>query len=111
MSLLSAVVAANPLPETKSQTNPVQRTNDAPGSAVETKDSVEKAYEKLVEDDDAAQAEVDQWIQENNEFAAKGAGVRPEDLNRRIRDRRRNRRRDLQAGHCLIMARCRRSHS
>jgi tetratricopeptide (TPR) repeat protein len=48
---------------------------------------VEQEYTKLVEDDDAAQAEVDRWIQENNAFAAKGAGAKPADLNRRIRGR------------------------
>lgn len=41
----------------------------------------------MVEADDEAQAEVDQWIKENNEFAAKGAGVRSTDLNRRIKER------------------------
>ena len=36
---------------------------------------VEKEYKKLMEDDDAAQAEVDQWIRDNDAAAAKGAGV------------------------------------
>jgi len=50
-------------------------------------DRVEQEYTKLVEDDDAAQAEVDKWIQDNNAFAAKGAGAKPADLNRRIHER------------------------
>ena len=41
----------------------------------------------LVEDDDAAQAEVDKWIEENNQFAAKGAGVPAGDLNQRIKQK------------------------
>jgi tetratricopeptide (TPR) repeat protein len=40
-----------------------------------------------VEQDDAAQAEVDKWIQENNAFAAKGAGLSREAMRRRILDR------------------------
>ena len=42
---------------------------------------------QLMEADDAAQAEVDQWIRENDEAAAKGAGVPSADLRRRIHDR------------------------
>src|SRR5437868_7037437 len=33
-------------------------------NSVETADAVNREYEKLMEDDDAAQAEVDQWIQD-----------------------------------------------
>jgi len=50
-------------------------------------DSVEKEYQKLLADDDDAQAEVDKWIKENQEFAAKGAGLPPQQLKRRILDR------------------------
>jgi tetratricopeptide (TPR) repeat protein len=50
----------------------------------ESKQSVEKEYEKLMEDDDAAQAEVDQWIQDNEKFAAKGAGISQEEMKRKI---------------------------
>jgi tetratricopeptide (TPR) repeat protein len=50
-------------------------------------DPVEQQYTKLLEDDDAAQAEVDKWIQDNNAFAANGAGAKPADLNRRIHER------------------------
>ena len=32
-------------------------------------------------EDDAAQAEVDKWIQDNNAFAAQGAGESKEELN------------------------------
>jgi len=52
-----------------------------------TDEGVEKEYKKLLEADDAAQAEVDKWIQENDEAAAKGGGVPSADLQRRIRDR------------------------
>jgi tetratricopeptide (TPR) repeat protein len=66
-----AVVPANPPPAT------------APGAD----DSVEKEYKKIMEADDDAQAEVDQWIRDNDAAVARGAGVPAADLKRRIRDR------------------------
>jgi tetratricopeptide (TPR) repeat protein len=48
---------------------------------------VEKEYQKLLADDDDAQAEVDGWIEDNGRFAAKGAGIPEAELNRRIRTR------------------------
>lgn len=54
---------------------------------VSTNDPVERELQKLMEADDAAQAEVDQWIQDNEKFAAQGAGVSREELNSRIRKR------------------------
>jgi len=40
-----------------------------------------------MEQDDEAQAEVDKWIRENDEFTAKGAGAPPVELKRRIKER------------------------
>jgi tetratricopeptide (TPR) repeat protein len=76
-----ALAAANP----SVSTNQVRQTNavTTPGP----NDPVEKEYQKLIEDDDEAQAEVDKWIKDNNEFTAKGAGAKPEDLNRRIKEK------------------------
>lgn len=48
---------------------------------------VEAEYQKLMEADDLAQAEVDEWIKENNKFAAQGAGVEAALLNARIEKR------------------------
>jgi tetratricopeptide (TPR) repeat protein len=53
-------------------------------NSVETADAVEKEYEKLMEDDDAAQAEVDQWIQDNEKFAVQGAGLSQPEMKRKI---------------------------
>jgi tetratricopeptide (TPR) repeat protein len=53
----------------------------------EANDPVEKEYKKLMEDDDAAQAEVDEWIKDNQEAATRGAAVPTADLQRRIRER------------------------
>ena len=50
-------------------------------------DPVEKEFKKLMEEDDAAQAEVDKWIRDNAEFAAKGGGVPNPELNKKILDR------------------------
>ncbi len=56
-------------------------------SATNSTDAVEKRLDKILEQDDAAQAEVDKWIQENQAFAEKGAGVSREQLRQRIQDR------------------------
>jgi tetratricopeptide (TPR) repeat protein len=50
-------------------------------------DPVEKEFLKLLEGDDAAQAEVDRWITENNEFRAQGGGIEQALLNSRITKR------------------------
>ncbi|MGD0262781.1 MAG: tetratricopeptide repeat protein [Verrucomicrobiota bacterium] len=62
-------------------------TNPPPVTVPDANDPVEKEYKKLLEDDDDAQAEVDQWIRDNDAAAAKGAGVPSADLRLRIRDR------------------------
>lgn len=50
-------------------------------------DPVEREFKRLMEADDAAQAEVDEWIVENSKFAAEGAGASNKELNKRILDR------------------------
>src|SRR3989442_15967905 len=92
MAVLGAVLATN-LPSAVSDV--VRQTEGGRGrdalvtgaALAPPGDPVEKEYQKLVEDDDAAQAEVDKWIQENNEFTAKGAGANPQEFNHRIQDR------------------------
>ena len=54
---------------------------------VNPNDPAEKELGKLMEDDDAALAEVDRWIQTNNALVAAGAGESKEALNQRIRAR------------------------
>ncbi len=49
-----------------------------------TNDPVEKEFQKLMEEDDDAQADADKWIRDNQEFAAKGAGEPDAELNKRI---------------------------
>jgi tetratricopeptide (TPR) repeat protein len=50
-------------------------------------DPVEAEFERLLERDDEAQAEVDVWIRENTAFAAEGGGVPDVELNIRILQR------------------------
>jgi tetratricopeptide (TPR) repeat protein len=52
-----------------------------------TNDPVEQALEKIMQEDNAARAEVDKWITENQAFADKGAGLPNAEMNRRIRAR------------------------
>ncbi len=47
-------------------------------------DPVEKEFQRLMEQDDAAQEEVDRWIKDNQQFAAKGAGVPRDQLRAKI---------------------------
>jgi tetratricopeptide (TPR) repeat protein len=82
--LLGALLAVSQLP---AATNVVVPTTNASVTAPDPNDPVEKEYKKLMEDDDAAQSEADGWIRDNEQFAAKGAGVPAAELNRRIRDR------------------------
>lgn len=63
------------------------RKADLSTKAADADDPVEKELEKLMEQDDEAQDEVDKWILENQKFAAEGAGVPNAELNRRIRNR------------------------
>jgi len=81
IGLFGLVLAANILCAA-SQT--VIKTATPSVTSTNSDDPVEKEYRKLMADDDAAQAEVDKWISENEEFKAKGAGVPDRELNQRI---------------------------
>jgi tetratricopeptide (TPR) repeat protein len=84
VGLLGALVATN---QPAAVSNLVLQTTGISVTVPDPNDPIEKEYHKLLADDDAAQAEVDEWIQENERFAAKGAGAEAADLNRRIRER------------------------
>jgi len=83
--LLGVLMAAGQLPAATNLA--VAPTNSPPAAAPGAVDPVEKEYKLIMEADDAAQAEVDQWIRDNDAAVAKGAGVPSADLKRRIRDR------------------------
>ncbi len=84
IGLLSALVATN---QPAAVSNLVEQTTGVKVEIVDPDDPVEREYTKLMEDDDAALAEVDRWIQENKAFAAKGAGMPAAEVNARIKAR------------------------
>jgi Flp pilus assembly protein TadD len=81
IGLLGALVATN---QPRVVSNVVQQTTGVPVSIPNPNDPAEKELDQLMDKDDAAQAEVSKWIQDNNAFAAQGAGESREELNRRI---------------------------
>lgn len=81
VGLIGALLATNQL---AAVSNIVEKTL-GPGIVVpDPNDPVEKEFKGVMDADDAAQAEVDEWIQTNDRFAARGAGVPNAELNQRI---------------------------
>ncbi len=85
--ILSFVLAAAAALPAQAQTHPATPPASGVVAASATNAVVEKEYQALLAEDDAAQAEVDRWIVENNAFKAKGAGAPDAELNARIRTR------------------------
>lgn len=84
IGVLGALVATN---QPAALSNLVTQTTGISVAAINTNDPAEQELSKLEDDDDAAMQQVDGWIRENQEFAAKGAGIPDAELNRRIRER------------------------
>jgi tetratricopeptide (TPR) repeat protein len=84
IGLLSALVATNP---PAAVSNLVQKQTGLSVPIADVNDPVERAYRKLLEDDDAAQAEVDEWIQERNRKSDAQTDVEKAALNLRIQRR------------------------
>src|ERR1043166_1896791 len=84
VGVVSALVATN---QPLALSNLLLKKAGAPLAIAHSNDPAEKELRKLMEQDDEAQTEVDQWIRENNDFVAKGAGVPAAALNERIRKR------------------------
>lgn len=84
IGVLGALVASN---QPAALSNLVTQTTGISVTAINTNDPVEQELSKIEDDDDAAMEQVDGWIRENQEFAAKGAGIPNDELNRRIRER------------------------
>jgi tetratricopeptide (TPR) repeat protein len=72
IGLLSALVATN---QPIALSNFVAQTTGVSLEVTDPNDPVEKAYRKLLDEDDAAQEEVDKWIRDNEAFKEKGAGI------------------------------------
>jgi tetratricopeptide (TPR) repeat protein len=83
--LLSVVVATNP--PAVAVSNEIQQTTGISVTVPDANDPAEQELQKLMADDDAAQAEVDKWIRDNSDFSAQGAGVPKDELNKRIMER------------------------
>jgi tetratricopeptide (TPR) repeat protein len=81
IGLLSALLATN---QPQAVSNLIQQNTGMSIEVVNPNDPAELELQRLMMDDDAAQAEVDKWIRDNNNFSAQGAGEPNAELNKRI---------------------------
>jgi tetratricopeptide (TPR) repeat protein len=84
IGLVGAVLATN---QPAAVSNLVQQNTGITVTLANTNDAVQQELQKLMDADDASQAEVDKWIRDNNAFAANGAGESKANLNKRILER------------------------
>jgi len=84
IGLLSALVATNP---PVAVSNLVQKKTGLSVAIADANDPVERAYQKLMEDDDLAQAEVDEWIKTSHRSIIPQSDVEKAALNLRIKRR------------------------
>ncbi len=84
IGLLSALLATN---QPQAVSNLVQQNTGISITIPNPNDPAEKELQRLMDEDDAARAEIDKWIQDNNAFAKQGAAVPNAELNRRINER------------------------
>jgi tetratricopeptide (TPR) repeat protein len=81
IGLVGAVLATN---QPQAVSNVIQQNTGLSVNLPNPNDPAEKELEPLMADDDAAMAEVDKWIRDNNAFTAQGAGESKTELNARI---------------------------
>lgn len=81
IGLVGALVATN---QPLAVSNVIQQNAGISVSIPDPNDPAEKELHQLMIADDAAMAEVDKWIRDNDAFAAQGAGETREALNARI---------------------------
>jgi tetratricopeptide (TPR) repeat protein len=84
VGLLGALLATN---QPLAVSNLIQQSTGVSVAVVNPGDPAEQELRQLMEDDDAALAEVDGWIQTNNALMATGLGETKEALNQRIHTR------------------------
>lgn len=85
IGVLGALVATN---QPAALSNLVtQTTGISIPAPVDTNSPVEQEFQKIQDEDDAAQEEVNGWIKDNNGLAESGKAIPPAELNRRIRSR------------------------
>ena len=81
IGLVGALVATN---QPLAVSNLIEQNAGVSVSIPNPDDPAEKELHRLMIEDDAAMAEVDKWIRDNDAFAAQGAGETKEELNARI---------------------------
>ena len=81
IGLVSALLATN---QPQAVSNLIQQKAGVSVNIPNANDPAERELDRLMAEDDEAMVEVDKWIQENNAFAAQGAGESKAELNRRI---------------------------
>lgn len=84
VGLLSALVATN---QPAALSNLVHKKTGLVVTIPDKNDPVEREFQKLMADDDAAQAEADKWITENASVPEKGRGIESVTLRARIKQR------------------------
>jgi tetratricopeptide (TPR) repeat protein len=84
VGLLGALVATN---QPAALSNLVLKTTGAAISVPDPNDKAEQELAKIMADDNAAQADADRWIEENQKFAANGGGMSEAELSQKIRQR------------------------
>ncbi len=84
VGLISALIATN---QAVAVSNLVTRATGLTVAVPDPNDPVEMEFKKVETADDDAQAEVDGWLKDNNEFAKSGGGLPPGEMNRRIAKR------------------------
>jgi len=84
IAALGALLATN---QPAAVSNLVQSETGISVKVTDPNDPVEQEFKRLMAEDDAAQAEVDQWIKDNAEFTAKGAGTPGPEMKKKILDR------------------------
>ncbi len=84
IGLLSALLATN---QPQAVSNLVEQQTGVSVPIVNRNDPAEKELLQIMTDDDAALADVDKWIRDNDAFAAQGAGLSKADLNKKIQER------------------------
>ena len=81
IGLLGALLTTN---QPQAVSNLIQQNTGMAVSIPNPNDPAEKELQQLMTEDDAAMAEVDKWIQDNDAFTAQGGGESKAELNARI---------------------------
>src|SRR5690348_8488168 len=82
--LLGVLVATN---QPSAMSNLLHEKTGARIEVADTNDPVEREYLRLLEMDDAAQAEVDRWLTDNSKLAGTGASIDSGTMQGKIRQR------------------------